>query len=146
MPFHAMLVWLEENVRKPLEGTKFDVYIAKPLKDVYCKIKKQDYLNLSLKKNVDILNYISNHNSMRPELVIGFAAETNDVENYAEKKLNDKNCDWIIANDVGENSSVMGGEYNTATFITKTNVEEWQEMYKVKVAEKLAKRIIEKLK
>jgi len=41
MPLHVLLVWLEENVRKPLQGTKFDVYIAKPLKDVYCKIKKQ---------------------------------------------------------------------------------------------------------
>ena len=44
------------------------------------KIKKQNSLNLNLEKNVDILNYVSNHNSMRPDLVIGFAAETNDVE------------------------------------------------------------------
>ena len=64
------------------------------------KIKKQDSLNINLEKNVDILNYISNHNSMRPDLVIGFAAETNDVEKNAEKKLSNKNCDWIIANDV----------------------------------------------
>ena len=64
------------------------------------KIKKQDSLNLNFDKNVDILNYVSNHNSMRPNLVIGFAAETNDVENNAKKKLDIKNCDWIIANDV----------------------------------------------
>ena len=55
------------------------------------KIKKQDSLNLNFDKNVDILNYVSNHNSMRPNLVIGFAAETNDVENNAKKKLDNKN-------------------------------------------------------
>ena len=54
------------------------------------KIKKQDKLNLELEKNVDILNYVSNHNSLRPNLVIGFAAETNNLESYANKKLNKK--------------------------------------------------------
>ena len=56
------------------------------------KIKKQDYLNLSLQKNIDILHYVSNHNSLRPQLVIGFAAETNDLEKNAKKKLIEKNC------------------------------------------------------
>ena len=78
--------------------------------------------------------------------MIGFAAETEKVIEQATLKRKNKNCDWIIANDVGENSSVMGGKYNTVTLITETKVEEWQEMSKVKVAEKLAKRIIEKLK
>src|SRR6056300_277587 len=64
------------------------------------KIKKKDELTIKLEKNIDILNYISNHNSMRPKLVIGFAAETNDLEKNAIQKLKDKNCDIIIANDV----------------------------------------------
>ena len=54
------------------------------------KIKKQDEINLELEKNVDILDYVSNHNSLRPKLVVGFAAETNDLENYANKKLSEK--------------------------------------------------------
>ena len=49
------------------------------------KIKKEDYINLNLEKNIDILNYVSNHNSLRPKLVIGFAAETNDIKNNAKK-------------------------------------------------------------
>ena len=54
------------------------------------KIKKQDEISLDLEKNVDILDYVSNHNSLRPKLVVGFAAETNDLENYANKKLIEK--------------------------------------------------------
>ena len=52
-----------------------------------------------MEKNIDILNYVSNHNSLRPKLVIGFVTETNNLEDYATKKLSE-NCDWIIANDV----------------------------------------------
>ena len=56
--------------------------------------------------NIDILNYVSNHNYMRPELVIGFAAETNDIDKNAEEKLNKKNCDWIISNNVSNKNLV----------------------------------------
>ena len=54
------------------------------------KIKKDNYLNLNLEKNIDILNYVAKHNSLRPKLVIGFAAETNDIKNNAKKKLMEK--------------------------------------------------------
>ena len=54
------------------------------------KIKKKDYINLNLEKNIDILNYVSNHNSLRPKLVIGFAAETNNIEENSKKKINGK--------------------------------------------------------
>ena len=64
------------------------------------KIKKTESLNLELEKNIDILNYVSNHNSLRPKIVIGFAAETENIIKNAETKLFSKNCDWIIANDV----------------------------------------------
>ena len=64
------------------------------------KIKKLDNFTLILAKNVDILSYVSNHNSMRPKIVVGFAAETTNIEENAIQKLKNKNCDWIIANDV----------------------------------------------
>ena len=71
----------------PADATVFsaavgDYKIKKTFKE---KIKKIENLNLELEKNVDILNYVSNHNSLRPKLVIGFAAETNDLEKYAKK-------------------------------------------------------------
>ena len=76
------------------------------------KMKKQENLNLELEKNIDILNYVSKHNSLRPKLVIGFAAETNDIEKNAKKKLVEKNCDWIIANDVSKNSIGFDSDFN----------------------------------
>lgn len=88
------------------------------------KIKKQDNLNLKLEKNMDILNYVSNHNSLRPKLVIGFAAETNDLENYSIKKLNDKNCDWIVANDVSNKNIGFNSDFNEVSiFFKKGNKE-----------------------
>ena len=83
------------------------------------KIKKEDHLNLSLEKNIDILSYISNHNSLRPKLVIGFAAETYDLKNNAKKKLMEKNCDWIIANDVSNKSIGFDSDFNEVTIFYK---------------------------
>ena len=67
------------------------------------KIKKDKISQLSLEKNTDILGHISNHNSLRPKLVVGFAAETNSLKKNSLKKLSEKNCDWIIANNISEN-------------------------------------------
>ena len=83
------------------------------------KMKKQEYINLNLEKNIDILNYISNHNSLRPKLVIGFAAETNDVQKNAKKKLIEKNCDWIIANDVANKSIGFNSDFNEVSIFYK---------------------------
>ena len=83
------------------------------------KIKKQDEVSLELEKNVDILSYVSNHNSLRPKLVIGFAAETNNLKDYANKKLNKKNCDWIIANDVSNKEIGFNSDFNEVTIIYK---------------------------
>ena len=88
------------------------------------KIKKQDELIIKLEKNVDILNYISNHNSMRPKLVIGFAAETNDLEKNALKKLKNKNCDWIITNDVSKKEIGFNSELNEVTIYYKDDKKE----------------------
>ena len=83
------------------------------------KIKKEDYINLNLEKNIDILNYVSNHNSLRPKIVIGFAAETDDIKNNAKKKLMEKNCDWIIANDVSNKSIGFDSDFNEVTIFYK---------------------------
>ncbi len=83
------------------------------------KIKKKDFLNLCLEKNIDILNYISNHNSLRPKLVIGFAAETNNLEKNAKKKLLEKNCDWLIANDVSNKSIGFNSDFNEISIFYK---------------------------
>ena len=88
------------------------------------KIKKKDELEIKLEKNVDILNYISSHNSMRPKLVIGFAAETNNLESNAMKKLKDKNCDMIIANDVSNQNIGFESEFNEVTIFYKDKKKE----------------------
>jgi len=93
-----------------------DFKIKEPEKQ---KIKKNDYLNLNLEKNIDILNYVSNHNSLRPKLVIGFAAETNNIKINAKNKLIEKNCDWIIANDVSNKSIGFESDFNEVTILYK---------------------------
>ena len=112
---NEMLVATQENL--PTDVAIFAAAVAdfKINKKYKNKIKKHNSLNLNLEKNVDILNYISNHNSMRPNLVIGFAAETNDVENNAVEKLNNKNCDWIIANDVSNKKIGFDSDFNEVT-------------------------------
>ena len=83
------------------------------------KLKKKIIINLNLEKNIDILNYVSNHNSLRPKLVIGFAAETNNIENNAKNKLKEKNCDWIIANDVSNKSIGFNSDFNEVSIFYK---------------------------
>tara|TARA_B110001450_G_scaffold39810_1_gene35649 strand:+ start:165 stop:1370 length:1206 start_codon:yes stop_codon:yes gene_type:complete len=83
------------------------------------KIKKQENLYLNLKKNTDILDYVSKHNSLRPRLVIGFAAETNNIQKNAKKKLIEKNCDWIIANDVSNKSIGFDSNFNEVSIFFK---------------------------
>ena len=98
---------------------------------------------LNLKENPDILATLSRKKTKRPGLVIGFAAETNDIEKYAREKLKRKRCDWIIANDVS--GDVMGGQENQVSVITKTDMETWPKMEKARVARKLAERIAEEV-
>ncbi len=112
------------------------------------KIKKEEALNLNLEKNVDILNYISNHNSMRPKIVIGFAAETNEVLKNAEEKLNKKNCDWIISNDVSKKNIGFNSDYNEVTIHYKNkSLKSEVLLYKKKseISEEIVDRIIDQL-
>ena len=81
------------------------------------KIKNNKDLNLKLYQNMDILSFISNHNNLRPKLVVGFAAETNNVIEYAKKKLEQKHCDWIIANDVSDKNIGFNSKNNEISII-----------------------------
>ena len=110
------------------------------------KIKKQDKINLELEKNVDILNYISNHNYLRPRLVIGFAAETNNLENYANEKLNEKNCDWIVANDVSDKKIGFGSDFNEVSIFYKNNkIDKLKYKPKSEISDELVEKIINHL-
>ena len=95
---------------------------------------------VSLIENPDILSNISHHAS-RPQLVIGFAAETEALEAHAQEKRERKSCDWIVANDVGASSSVMGGDKNKVNLVTAERNEAWPEMQKTEVARRLVEKI-----
>ena len=99
---------------------------------------------LTFVENPDILATLSASGPNRPKLVVGFAAETNDVELHARAKLARKGCDWIIANDVTE-PGVMGGEENAVLLISKDKTERWDRAAKDAVAHDLAQRIAESL-
>lgn len=106
------------------------------------KIKKGENKkppSLKLKENPDILHTLANHKH-RPSLVIGFAAETNDLEANAKAKLKSKKCDWILANDISENT--FGSDQNHVYLITSSNVIDWKPMSKKAIADKLVEEII----
>jgi len=99
---------------------------------------------LTFVENPDILATLSATGPRRPKLVIGFAAETDHVEEHARAKLARKGCDWIIANDVTE-PGVMGGTENAVLLITKDGLERWDRAAKDQVAAQIAKRIADAL-
>ncbi len=96
---------------------------------------------IALVENPDILATLSKA-AARPKLVVGFAAETNDVEAYAQAKLERKGCDWIVANDVSVEGT-MGGDQNAVAIVSKGGIERWDRMAKGEVARRLAARIAE---
>ncbi|RWC61626.1 MAG: bifunctional phosphopantothenoylcysteine decarboxylase/phosphopantothenate synthase, partial [Mesorhizobium sp.] len=105
---------------------------------------------LRMVENPDILAGIGHH-KQRPGLVVGFAAETQDLLRNAEAKLRKKGADLIVANDVSQGSGVgpsgvMGGDRNRVRIVSKAGVEEWPEMSKDEVAARLAALIAERLK
>lgn len=109
------------------------------------KIKKDKtgIPGIALVENPDILATLSKPGKKRPKLVVGFAAETNDVEAHARAKIAKKGCDWIVANDVS--GDVMGGDDNTVMLITKDRAETWARMPKDAVAKRLAAEIAKAL-
>ncbi|WP_347837339.1 bifunctional phosphopantothenoylcysteine decarboxylase/phosphopantothenate--cysteine ligase CoaBC [uncultured Planktomarina sp.] len=112
------------------------------------KIKKKssgDLPVLKFAENPDILARVSAH-EIRPQLVVGFAAETeNVIENATAKRLR-KGCDWIVANDVAPETGIMGGARNKVTVIDAAGAETWDEMPKIDVARELALRIADALR
>ena len=110
------------------------------------KIKKKVSMDLNLEKNIDILGHISKHNSLRPKLVIGFAAETNNLNENSKLKLAEKNCDWIIANDVSDSSIGFESDFNEVSIFYKNmNDEKLQKMKKSLLAEEIVKRVVSQL-
>jgi len=107
------------------------------------KIKKQDgkLPILEFAENPDILADVSQMKKDRPGLVVGFAAETDDVIANATAKRKRKGCDWIVANDVSPETGIMGGTENAVHLITDQGVEDWPRMGKGEVARQLAERI-----
>ncbi len=113
------------------------------------KIKKtdsNDMFKLELKKNTDILKNIANHKTKRPNLVIGFAAETENLIINAKAKLENKNCDWIIANEVGldnnKNEKTFGLDQNQIYLISQNEEIKWARDNKDNIAQKLVQKII----
>ncbi|MGC1506049.1 MAG: bifunctional phosphopantothenoylcysteine decarboxylase/phosphopantothenate--cysteine ligase CoaBC [Sulfitobacter sp.] len=100
---------------------------------------------LSFAENPDILKTVSRMETGRPPLVIGFAAETNNVLDHAQAKRERKGCDWILANDVSPETGIMGGTENAVTLITAEGAEDWPRMSKGAVAQTLATRIAQAL-
>ena len=105
---------------------------------------------LSLAENPDILATIAAHPTLRPQLVVGFAAETDDLLANAAAKLKKKGADWIVANDVSPEGGVMGGDENTVHILSapegRPMVEDWPKLAKSEVAERLVARIAEALR
>ncbi|MBM1311254.1 bifunctional phosphopantothenoylcysteine decarboxylase/phosphopantothenate--cysteine ligase CoaBC [Sulfitobacter mediterraneus] len=105
------------------------------------KKSKDGLPSLSFAENPDILKTVSQMTKGRPPLMVGFAAETNDVVDHATAKRKRKGCDWIVANDVSPGTGIMGGTENAVTLITDAGAESWPRMGKDEVARKLAARI-----
>ncbi|KZY51473.1 bifunctional phosphopantothenoylcysteine decarboxylase/phosphopantothenate--cysteine ligase CoaBC [Sulfitobacter sp. KE29] len=105
------------------------------------KKSKDGLPSLSFAENPDILKTISQRGEGRPALVVGFAAETNDVLAHATAKRARKGCNWIVANDVSPATGIMGGRENAVTLITEAGAEDWPRMGKDAVAARLAERI-----
>ncbi|MGO4351721.1 bifunctional phosphopantothenoylcysteine decarboxylase/phosphopantothenate--cysteine ligase CoaBC [Rhizobium sp. RAF36] len=112
------------------------------------KIKKhpgESIPTLALTENPDILKTVGHH-TMRPKIVVGFAAETQDVESNAKTKLERKGADMIVANDVSPATGIMGGTRNSVKLISRAGIDQWPDMAKEDVAEKLAALIAERLR
>jgi phosphopantothenoylcysteine decarboxylase/phosphopantothenate--cysteine ligase len=95
---------------------------------------------LALAENPDILATLARH-AHRPRLVIGFAAETDDLIAHARAKRDRKGCDWILANDVSTGTGVFGGDENSVHLIDAAGVESWERQSKDDIARRLARRI-----
>jgi len=118
-----------------------DWKVARPANQ---KIKKDESARppaLELAGNPDILKSMSHAGTRRPKLVIGFAAETENLVQFAKAKLQAKGCDWILANDVSPATGTFGGDRNTIHLVTAESSEDWPDLSKIEVADRLGARI-----
>ncbi len=138
-----------ESCRKSLPA---DIFVAaaavadwSPEHYQSAKMKKTSdtAMTLNFKQNPDILATLSAKGPRRPRLVVGFAAETNDVLANAKSKLARKGCDWVVANSVSEANPVFGSDENQVYFVTSDKAEEWPKAGKNEVARKLCERIMQ---
>jgi phosphopantothenoylcysteine decarboxylase/phosphopantothenate--cysteine ligase len=133
----------------PVEAGVFCAAVAdwhvKGASDHKLKKSKDGLPSLEFSENPDILAKVSKMKKKRPELVVGFAAETNDVIANATAKRDRKGCDWIVANDVSPATGIMGGVENDVVLITANGVEDWPRMGKQAVADRLALKIADAL-
>ncbi len=118
-----------------------DWRMAEPADQKMKKAKGASAPALALTENPDILATVSQMTEGRPGLIVGFAAETNDVIDNATAKRERKGCDWIVANDVSPETGIMGGAENAVTVIDANGADEWPRMSKEDVAKRLADRI-----
>lgn len=120
-----------------------DWRVAEPAPE---KIKKANGApnSLQLIENPDIVKTIAGLGELRPTLVVGFAAETENLLEHARRKLEAKGCDLIVANDVSPASGVMGGDRNTVHLVSRAGVEDWPEMSKTQVAKRLLETLAAK--
>ena len=141
----------DEMLEATMEALPADIIVCaaavsdwKPEVSAAEKIKKgTGQPQVALMENKDILKTISQLTGNRPQLVVGFAAETNHVKDHARKKLLEKKCDWIVANDVSAGTGTFGGAFNTVHLFKATGTEDsWPKMTKQDVANKLVGEII----
>tara|TARA_B100000886_G_scaffold222099_1_gene154487 strand:- start:161 stop:988 length:828 start_codon:yes stop_codon:yes gene_type:complete len=143
----------DEMLKKTIENLPVDVAVFSAAVCDYKfknynigKIKRNAEPDFSMIKNTDILSYVSKHNSLRPKLTIGFAAETENLDLNAKDKLSSKNCDWIIANNVSDNEIGFDSEYNEVKIFYKNNTNEiLHKMNKSLIAENIVERVIKNL-
>ncbi len=138
----------EDFLNSSLKNLPADVFISvaaisdwKIFKYSNEKIKKKKNMNLKLVKNVDVLKTIS-YSELRPKLIIGFSAESQDLKKNSLKKIKEKKCDWILANSVSD-QKVFNSNSNKVLFIEKNKVFEWPLLKKSEVAKRLVKKISE---
>ncbi|HXQ42698.1 MAG TPA: bifunctional phosphopantothenoylcysteine decarboxylase/phosphopantothenate--cysteine ligase CoaBC [Candidatus Udaeobacter sp.] len=119
----------------------------RPAKPAAQKLKKTDQepAPIRLQRNPDILATLAAAGNERPRLVVGFAAETENLIANARKKLNAKGCDLIVANDVSAESGTFGGDENTVHLVSRTGVDSWPRLSKQEVAERLTDAIVQHL-
>ncbi len=119
----------------------------RPSKPAAHKLKKSvGAPRIELARNPDILATLAQAGNLRPRLVIGFAAETENLIENARAKLSAKGCDWVVANDVGAGTGTFGGTSNTVRLVSKDAVEDWPTLSKDEVAARLVERIAARLK